>query len=286
MSGAHTRLSVECCAGSTRLAAGKARCGDVLRGHAQFLPIRESHRRLAGCRQVACHLANDRAADVTLEIMIRYASHSIPARKALTDASAVPTMDYWLAPSVSSSCADVLTIDLEDWPVAVLGPGHEVTDRVLDNTRRVLQILRWHGVSATFFVLTCVAERFPDLVREVPPPVTNRLTWTFTQAGNGDESGRISRGCSSQHRCPTQVVGERPIGYRLGQYCAIHAGRGDPFGAGFQIQFELSHFPSTLWLSDAPRRIHRWKECGLVEVHRRRRLAGRNWPVAAVGISD
>ena len=39
--------------------------------------------------------------------------------------------------------------------------------RVAPNTRRVMQLLRDHGVKATFFVLGWVAERHPDLVREI-----------------------------------------------------------------------------------------------------------------------
>ena len=39
--------------------------------------------------------------------------------------------------------------------------------RVVANTRRVLDVLRTHATRATFFVLGWVAERHPDLVREI-----------------------------------------------------------------------------------------------------------------------
>jgi len=39
--------------------------------------------------------------------------------------------------------------------------------RVRDNTRLILDILGRHGVRATFFILGWVAERYPELVREI-----------------------------------------------------------------------------------------------------------------------
>lgn len=46
-----------------------------------------------------------------------------------------------------------------DWPT--------FPSRVLRNTRRVLDLLDAHGVTATFFVLGWVAERHPSLVRQI-----------------------------------------------------------------------------------------------------------------------
>jgi polysaccharide deacetylase family protein (PEP-CTERM system associated) len=47
----------------------------------------------------------------------------------------------------------------DEWPA--------FPSRVVDNTRRVLEIFARHEVRGTFFVLGWVAERFPDLVREI-----------------------------------------------------------------------------------------------------------------------
>jgi polysaccharide deacetylase family protein (PEP-CTERM system associated) len=238
---------------------------------------------------VAWHPSNDGAADVTLEIMIRHASHSIPARKAVTDASAVPTMDDRLDPEATSVGADVLTIDLEDWPVAVLGPEQEVTNRVLDNTRRVLQILRWHGVSATFFVLTCVAERFPELIREVHAAgheiASHGHSHKLVTAMSPDEFREdVQRSIDVLHK----VVGERPIGYRAPAFSIARSTRwAGPILSELGFKYSSSIFPIShprYGISDAPRRIHRWKECGLLECPPATvRLAGRNWPVAGGG---
>jgi polysaccharide deacetylase family protein (PEP-CTERM system associated) len=47
----------------------------------------------------------------------------------------------------------------EDWPT--------FPSRVVDNTHRILDVFARHDVRGTFFVLGWVAERFPELVREI-----------------------------------------------------------------------------------------------------------------------
>jgi len=73
-----------------------------------------------------------------------------------------------------SAPADILTIDVEEWfhghnYLAAVPPtaweGQQ--QRVVANTRRVLELLDRHSVRATFFVLGWTAERHPDLVRDI-----------------------------------------------------------------------------------------------------------------------
>jgi polysaccharide deacetylase family protein (PEP-CTERM system associated) len=69
---------------------------------------------------------------------------------------------------------NVMSIDVEDWfcvynlsgliPYADWG---KCESRVERNTVRLLNLFRAHRVEATFFVLGWVAERFPDLVKEI-----------------------------------------------------------------------------------------------------------------------
>jgi polysaccharide deacetylase family protein (PEP-CTERM system associated) len=69
---------------------------------------------------------------------------------------------------------NVMSIDVEDWfcvynlsrlvPYAEWG---KCESRVERNTIRLLDLFRKHDVEATFFVLGWVADRFPDLVREI-----------------------------------------------------------------------------------------------------------------------
>ena len=68
---------------------------------------------------------------------------------------------------------NVFTIDLEEWfhlcGVPSLGRDHwdALPSRVEITTRRVLDLLDATGVTATFFVVGWVAERYPRLVEEV-----------------------------------------------------------------------------------------------------------------------
>jgi polysaccharide deacetylase family protein (PEP-CTERM system associated) len=69
---------------------------------------------------------------------------------------------------------NVMSIDVEDWfcvynlsrlvPYADWG---NCESRVERNTVRLLELFRKHNVEATFFVLGWVADRFPDLIREI-----------------------------------------------------------------------------------------------------------------------
>jgi polysaccharide deacetylase family protein (PEP-CTERM system associated) len=69
---------------------------------------------------------------------------------------------------------NVMTVDVEDWfcvyNLSRLIPYAEwdrCESRVEPSTLRLLELFRKHGVEATFFVLGWVAERFPDLVKEI-----------------------------------------------------------------------------------------------------------------------
>ncbi len=74
----------------------------------------------------------------------------------------------------NSAPTNVLSIDVEDY-FQVSGFESAVSrddwdqfpSRVVDNTQRILRILEKYSVQATFFVLGWVAERYPDLVREI-----------------------------------------------------------------------------------------------------------------------
>lgn len=69
---------------------------------------------------------------------------------------------------------NAFTIDVEDYfqvsgfdAVVSRNDWDHYPSRVVENTRRILRILEEHSVTATFFVLGWVAEKFPALVREI-----------------------------------------------------------------------------------------------------------------------
>jgi len=61
----------------------------------------------------------------------------------------------------------VITIDVEDWPQSTWDRSLPITERAVKNTRRVLQLLRDIEVRATMFVLGRLAERFPQVIKEI-----------------------------------------------------------------------------------------------------------------------
>ena len=67
-----------------------------------------------------------------------------------------------------------MTIDVEDYfhvsafeQVVLRDQWAQLESRVCANTERLLRLFEAHGVTATFFVLGCVAEHFPGLVTNI-----------------------------------------------------------------------------------------------------------------------
>lgn len=61
----------------------------------------------------------------------------------------------------------IFTIDVEDWSQSVLNNANPVTNRVVDNTLRIIDILDHHQHKATFFTLGNVAKKYPELIRRI-----------------------------------------------------------------------------------------------------------------------
>jgi len=184
---------------------------------------------------------------------------------------------------------NVFTVDLEDWPIAVLGPDHEISARVVECTKRCLQILRWHQVQATFFVLTKVAQRFPDLIREVRDGGHE-----IASHGHGHElltnisPDRFERDVSHSIEILTPLAGSRPLGYRAPAFSIVEETRwAGPILARMGFQYSSSVFPirrRRYGIPGAPRAIHRWTHCDLIECPPATLPVGRaNWPVAGGG---
>ena len=124
-----------------------------------------------------------------------------------------------------ASLRNAMTVDVEDY-FQVQAFAHCITRadwdsfprRVDRNTNRILDKFAQAGVSATFFTLGWVAERFPGLVRRIQRD-TQQWFQRATRAGlqhvyhrsNGDKDrGKQHR--DLRHRVPREVVGlaDRP----------------------------------------------------------------------------
>jgi len=76
--------------------------------------------------------------------------------------------------SAGDEICNAFTVDVEDYFQVSAFEGqvrrddwHQYACRVVQNTRRILRLLERHQTRATFFVLGWIAERYPDLVREI-----------------------------------------------------------------------------------------------------------------------
>jgi polysaccharide deacetylase family protein (PEP-CTERM system associated) len=86
----------------------------------------------------------------------------------------------------------------------------------------------------------------------------------------------------------TDIVGERPIGYRAPAFSIVESTRwAGPILAELGFKYSSSIFPighRRYGIAGAPRHIHRWKDCPLIECPPATlRLWGRVWPVAGGG---
>ncbi|MGD9722108.1 MAG: DUF3473 domain-containing protein [Pirellulales bacterium] len=70
-------------------------------------------------------------------------------------------------PATLKHAPPIISIDVEDWPQSSWDRNLPITERAAANTRRLLAILGQAGIRTTMFVLGKMAERFPEVVREI-----------------------------------------------------------------------------------------------------------------------
>ncbi len=121
---------------------------------------------------------------------------------------------------------NAMTVDVEDYFHASVFDGivpraqwEGFESRVCQNTERLLQILDDHEVTATFFVLGCVAERFPQLVARI-----SSLGHEIASHGYGhrliyDQTPRAFRDDVRRAKALLESAGGVPVvGYRAPSY--------------------------------------------------------------------
>lgn len=140
---------------------------------------------------------------------------------------------------------NAFTVDVEDWVQSTLDLRHTITERVVQNTQRLLNILRNHRVAGTFFVLGVVAEKFPKLVAKIAEDGHEVGThgWAhvpiFLQSP-GDYAAELRKSLTRLE----SILGQKVIGHRA-PYFSITA---DTFWA-FQVMadqgilYDSSIFP-------------------------------------------
>ena len=78
---------------------------------------------------------------------------------------------------------NALTIDLEDWyHICGLTPPIKFEDwpnyetRIVENTKKILEILSTKNIKATFFILGYIAQHHPDLIKSIDKKLVNKTS--------------------------------------------------------------------------------------------------------------
>lgn len=125
---------------------------------------------------------------------------------------------------------NALTVDVEEWfqvsnfdRVVPRSDWDSMASRVEDSTRRLLDLFDETGARATCFVLGWVAERHPELVREIA-----RRGHEIASHGYGHElvyaigRERFAEDLRRSVQVLTDAVGEAPRGYRAPSFSIDH----------------------------------------------------------------
>ncbi len=184
---------------------------------------------------------------------------------------------------------NALTIDLEDWPQAVLNPSLPITDHVVGNVDRLLALLDRHSARATFFALGKVCERHPQLLPRIQSAgheiashgYGHELVYRLAPRQFEDDVRRSIEIIGSQ-------TGRQPQGYRAPAFSitreSLWAG---PILARLGFRYSSSIFPirkARYGIPESPRFPHRWSNCELTEFPLATlRIVGYNLPVCGGG---
>jgi polysaccharide deacetylase family protein (PEP-CTERM system associated) len=189
---------------------------------------------------------------------------------------------------------NAFTVDVEDYyqvenfaSVIDRAEWERFDSRILANTRRVLDLLARHQVTATFFILTWNAERLPELVHAI-----HSAGHEVASHGRGhhlvyeQEPDGFQADIESARSLLEELTGGPVLGYRAPSY-SITSGNLWAFdrirSAGYL--YDSSVYPirrGRYGIADAPR--HPYTTAGLVEFPMTTlRVAGFNLPAASGG---
>jgi polysaccharide deacetylase family protein (PEP-CTERM system associated) len=133
-----------------------------------------------------------------------------------------------MSPGTTARVVNAMTIDVEDYFHVSVFDGvlpraewNTFESRVSANTERLLQIFEEYEVRATFFVLGWVAERFPDLVRDIAGRgheiashgYAHRLIYDQTPAAFREDVRRAK--ALLEEACGREVAGYRAPSYSI-----------------------------------------------------------------------
>lgn len=198
-----------------------------------------------------------------------------PATDSVVNAMTVDVEDYFQV-SAFEKC-----IPREDWP--------RWPARVDANTRRILELFARHETHATFFVLGCVAERFPVLVREIAAAGHEIASHGFGHERLTNITREQFRQGIDRTKSLLEDLGGVPVqGYRAPSY-SVGPGtlwaHDELLEAGYRYSSSVVPIHHDLYgMPEAPRFAFFTARSGLLEIPVTTvRWGGRNWPCGGGG---
>lgn len=130
---------------------------------------------------------------------------------------------------MGTTVTNVLTVDVEDYfnveafrNIVRQDEWDRFEMRVDIGVRRLLSLLERHGVTATFFVLGWIAERRPDLVREIHQRGHEIASHGYWHRPAWEQSKEEFRDDVRRAKTILEgIVGERVIGYRAPTFSIV-----------------------------------------------------------------
>ncbi|TAM99725.1 MAG: DUF3473 domain-containing protein [Rhodanobacteraceae bacterium] len=202
-------------------------------------------------------------------------SASLPPSEPITNAMTVDVEDYF---QVAAFEACIQREDWSRWPV-----------RVEANTRRILELFARQRISATFFVLGWVAERYPGLVRDIGAAGHELASHGFGHERLTNLSrAQFREGITRTKHLLEDIGGAAVYGYRAPSWSIgpttlwAHDELRD---AGYRYSSSVAPIRHDLYgMPAAPRFAFVAGQSGLLEVPVTTvRLYGRNWPCGGGG---
>lgn len=192
---------------------------------------------------------------------------------------------------------NALTFDVEDYfhvhafaDVISRDEWEQMPRRVCASTRLILQLLREHRTRATFFVLGWVAERHPDLVREIADDGHELASHGYAHEAVDSltcEAFRndVARSLAAiQSACPDAVIsGYRAPSFSINEQTPWAFEVLKELGFKYDSSISPATFHDRYGMPSAPRFAHR-VDPALAEIPVSTvRVARCNWPVAGGG---
>lgn len=170
---------------------------------------------------------------------------------------------------------NILTFDLEDWYHGnFLDNGENNIDRLVEPTLKILKILKDTANRATFFVLGCVAEKYPDLIKKIHKQGHEIASHSFEHKliYNRDRN-EFARDIEKSVKVLENIIEDKIFGYRA-PYWSLNFNTNWAWKILYQngMTYDSSVYPYKTYLygdSNAPRfkyNVNCDKNCSLLEI--------------------